>query len=342
MEAALYHPVQIGNRIIPGNLFIAPMAGYSDTAFRKICRRYGAVLGISEMISAEGIFRGNTKSLDLAHRAEDEEFWAVQIFASRIKSAAAAVKAITPLSPTFIDLNCGCPVPKIVSSGSGSALLKNPKLVGLIIRAMRQETDIPITIKIRSGWDNNSINYLETAGYAVSAGASLVTIHGRTRAQGYSGYVNKTHIYDLAKTLDVPVFASGDLNTPRDAHTVLSESECTGIMFARGCLGNPFIFKRTISLCIENVDPGPPEVSEIVSAAVEHLSSAIRYKGEYRACREMRKHISAYTKGIPGSASLRRDLVRASTFNEYISLLESILLSRTMGKCNQEGKKGSR
>ncbi len=324
MSQVLYHPVQIGNRNIPGNLFIAPMAGYTDTAFREICRRYGAVLGITEMISAEGIFRGNTKSLDLARKAEDEELWAAQIFASRPKSAAAAVKAIAPLSPVFIDLNCGCPVPKIVSSGAGSALLKKPQVIESIVHAMRQETDIPITVKIRSGWDKNSINYYETAGYAVSAGASLVTIHGRTKAQGYSGCANREHIYDLAAQLDVPVFASGDLNTPLDACDVLSESECTGVMFARGCLGNPFIFRRTIGLCRDNHDPGPPRMPEITAAALEHLSAAIRYKGEFRACREMRKHIAAYTKGIPGSAALRRDLVRASSFEEYASLLRGI------------------
>jgi nifR3 family TIM-barrel protein len=248
--SVLYHPVTIGGVIVPGNLFLAPLAGYSDIAFRGLCAAYGSDMSYSEMLSAEGFVRNNRKTLVLLERAENERFFGAQIFSASPYSAAKAAQAICALEPppTLIDLNCGCPVPKVVKTGAGAALLKNPRLVYDMVKAIKENSKVPVSVKIRSGWDAASLNYRETADAAVQAGAALVCLHARTRTQLYAGSADWSHIKDLTQHCPVPVFGSGDVLSAGAAAAMLEETRCAGLMFARGAIGNPFIFHETRAL----------------------------------------------------------------------------------------------
>ncbi|HOV37325.1 MAG TPA: tRNA dihydrouridine synthase DusB [Spirochaetales bacterium] len=317
----LYHSITIGTIRIPGNLFLAPMAGYTDAAFRTLATREGADLTYTELVSAEGIIRKSKQTKLLLTRGETEQYWGIQLFTSSPYGAAQAVKQLHCLSPTLFDLNCGCPVPKVVKTGGGAALLKDPSLIYAIVRALRDSTEIPITVKIRSGWDNTSLNYLETADAAIQGGASMVCLHPRTRMQGYSGVSNWNHILTLKTKASVPILGSGDLFTPQDVHRMLLETSCDGVMIARGAVGNPFIFRKARAL----LEGSPiPEISlqEKIEAALEHLDLSIRFLGEAVACREMRKHICAYVKGIPGSSNFRNAIVHAENRIQFVTILE--------------------
>lgn len=325
--AKFYHPVSTGPLTIPGNLFLAPVAGFSDAAFRGVCLKHGASLAFTEMVSCEGIVRGNKKTVDLLIPADSEESPAVQLFCSNPETAASAVSGVLPFFPALIDLNCGCPVPKVVKTGAGSALMKDPSRIGEIIAALREaldengRRDIPVTVKLRSGWSPDSITFLEAAEAAVEAGAAMITLHPRTRSQGYSGASDWSLITRLKQSVAVPVIGSGDLFSPEAARRMLSETRCDGIMFARGAIGNPFIFSRTRHL-LETGDPAPPPAAALLAQTMrEHLDMTVRLKGESAACREMRKHFCAYTKGLQGGAALRQQASRASTVEEYHEIL---------------------
>jgi nifR3 family TIM-barrel protein len=320
----LYRPLSLGKEILPGNIFLAPLAGFTDAAFRGVAVKLGADLSYSEMLSAEGFVRNNKKTIDLLQRAEEEEFFGVQIFTDSPYSAAKAVGEIGLTRPTLIDLNCGCPVPKVVKTGAGSGLLKNPRLVFDLVKAMTENTDIPITVKIRSGWDSSAINYLETADAAVQGGARLICLHARTRAQGYSGKANWDHIKELKEKSSVPVFGSGDLFTPEDVRAMLSETNCDGVMIARGAIGNPFIF-REIRDFLSTGGYEPITQEERLATALEHLDRCAALKGESLACKEMRKHFCSYVKGIPGSARFRNLIVHADTREDYVKLSSDFL-----------------
>ncbi|MDR1932116.1 MAG: tRNA dihydrouridine synthase DusB [Spirochaetales bacterium] len=323
---SLFHAVNIGGALIDGNLFLAPLAGYSDAAFRSLCADYGSCLSYSEMLSAEGFIRNNSKTALLLERGEGERFFGVQIFSGSPYSAAKAAKTICALlpRPTLIDLNCGCPVPKVVKTGAGSALLRSARLVYDMIKAMKDASDLPVTVKIRSGWDASSINYRETADAACQAGAALVCLHARTRSQLYTGQADWRHIADLKKNCPVPVFGSGDIFTAQDAAAMLTQTGCDGVMFARGAIGNPFIFRETREL-LETGGVSPHSAEERIALGMRHLRLSIRVKGEPLACREMRKHFTAYTKGLPGSARFRAAIVRASTEDDYTRITEEYL-----------------
>ncbi len=312
----LYHPVRLKNSVIPGNLFLAPLAGFSDLAFRAVCAEHGADCTITEMLSAEGFIRNNKKTAELLSRAPNETFFGVQIFSGNPYAAAQAVKIIHGLNPSFIDLNCGCPVPKVTKGGAGSALLRTPRFIFDIVKAMGDNTDIPITVKIRTGWDGTSINYLETSDAAVKAGASMICLHARTRAQGYSGKAQWEDIAVLKRSCPVPVFGSGDIFSPEAAKNMLEKTGCDGVMFARGAIGNPSIFRETKDLLTKGFF-APSSFEERVQTALRHLAICAEDKGERGACLEMRKHFCAYVKGIPGSSRFRNNLVHASTIAEY-------------------------
>ena len=330
----LYRPVKIGNLELPGNLFLAPVAGYTDRAFRSICAEEGANFSFTELVSAEAVYRNHTRygldsnlsspnplSVNLISRGENEKRYAIQLFGGESESIYKAASLLTPLKPDALDINSGCPVPKVVKNGAGSALMKNPANLGRIVeaavRASRESLgDIPVTIKIRSGWDSSSINYAECARIAVEAGAQMISLHARTRTQGYSGKSNWQHIADLVTRLSVPVTGSGDLYTPEDARLMLSETGCAAIMFARGAMGNPFIFSSTLSL-LENGAWEPVPFSKRITVALRHLEMLTADIGERMACLEMRKQFCSYTKGIPGGAALRDKVVHAETIEEY-------------------------
>jgi len=317
---SLLKPVRLPNLSIPGNLFMAPMAGYTDAAFRSLCVEQGAFLCFSEMVSAEGLARGGEKTWALLSRAENEAFWGVQLFGSEPRSAAAAVRLLAALQPSLLDLNCGCSVPKVLKSGAGAALLRAPARIAELVRAMRQETGAPVTVKIRSGWDSASLNYLEVAEQAFRAGAAAVCLHPRTRAQGFTGRADWTQIAELKRRLGAPVFGSGDVFTADDAARLARETDCDAVLLARGALGNPFLFAEARRL-FAGLPPGPaPTPAERLQAALRQLSGAVRLYGEATACREMRKHFCAYTRGLPGGARLRSLAVAARQVADYQAL----------------------
>ncbi len=322
MKESLFHPILIKDTTIPGNLFLAPLAGFTDPAFREICLLHGASFTYSEMVSAEALARNSGKTFTLMKRGDGEDLFGIQIFLSDSDTAKRALSAVLKANPAIIDINCGCPVPKVVKTGSGAALMKNPAEIGRIVQAISRNTDIPVTVKIRSGWDINSITFLKAAEAAVQGGAALITMHPRTRSQGYSGDAHWEHLRELKSTVSVPVIGSGNLFLPEDAKSMMEETGVDGIMFARGAIGNPFIFNQTRELLQNGTYTPAPSVKVKFDTALLHLKKCIVYKGERTACKEMRKHISSYTKGIPNAAALRHRIVQASTYDEYKEIFE--------------------
>ena len=312
---------------VPGNILLAPIAGYTDAAFRSICIGFGAFLCFTEMLSAEALARNNPKTLKLLKRADNENLLGVQIFASNPDSAVRAVQAILPFNPGLLDLNCGCSVPKILKAGCGAALLREPHRIRDIIRAMRAESSVPVSVKLRSGWDLQSINYLKTADMALKGGSSLINLHPRTRAQGFKGRANINHIKALKKNIDLPIIGSGDLFSAEDALNMVRETECDGVMLARGAIGNPFIFTQTYALFSGSHAYQVPSSEEKLLTALRQLSLAIKYKGEYHACKEFRKHFCAYTKGMVGASVIRKQIIKAGKQKDYEQLAADFLNS---------------
>lgn len=324
MNGTCHHPVTIGNLRVPGNLFLAPLAGFTDASFRSLAVEMGADCTYTEMISIEGLRRNNRKTLDLLERAENERSFGIQIFLSDPETLKEAGPVLRSAGPDLIDINCGCPVPKVVKTGAGSALLKDPARIERIVLRLKEETDTPVTVKIRSGWDSSSLNYLETADAAVSGGAAMITLHARTKTQGYSGEADYSHLKRLKEHLPQPVFGSGDLFTAEDALRMFSETGVDGVMFARGAIGNPFIFQETHALLSgEERNIAAPE--RRAETFLRHLDLVIERKGEPAACREMRKHAGSYIKGYPGASAVRRELVRAETRSAYGEILDTWL-----------------
>ncbi|MDR0316027.1 MAG: tRNA dihydrouridine synthase DusB [Treponema sp.] len=333
---SLYRPIQIGGLELSGNLFLAPVAGYFDPVFRSLCAEQGANFSFTELVSAEALYRkpehyGLGENAAAAHispaavclvsRGENERRYAIQLFGAEPQALFRAAVLLAPLRPDALDINAGCPVPKVVKNGAGSALMKNPAAIGRIveaaIRASRESLGgIPVTIKIRSGWDSSSINYAECARIAVEAGAAMVSLHPRTRSQNYGGTSDWSCIADLVSRLRVPVAGSGDLYTPEDARRMLGETGCAAVMFARGAMGNPFIFSAARSL-LESGTWEPVPFSARISTAFRHLEMLAAVIGERTACLEMRKQFCAYTKGLEGGAALREQAVHAQTIADY-------------------------
>ena len=327
----LYHPVKIGPIELNGNLFLAPVAGYSDRSFRSICIENGASFTYTEMVSAEALTRNNLKTEILMRRAENEKVYAVQIFGGEPERMADAAQIV--LEKTHcecIDINCGCPVPKIVKTGAGSALTQNPQMLKKVAEAVINAVKgrAAVTVKIRSGWDQKSITFKEAANAALEAGADAITMHPRTRAQGYEGKSDWNKLSELVKLAEgkVPVFGSGDLFTPEDAKRMIEETGVDGAMFARGAMGNPFIFTKTIRLLTTGSYEEIP-VSERLKTGFKELSLLAADTNEKSACMEMRKRFCAYSKGIPGGAELRQKTVHASTVDEYHEIFDPYIIS---------------
>jgi len=335
MPASLYRPVAIGGVELPGNVFLAPVAGYSDLAFRSVCFGLGADLCYTEMVSSEALVRAHRKTALLLERAPDETRYAIQLFGSKPDVLARAAALAAARAPALIDLNCGCPVPKIVKSGAGSALMRNPALIREIVAAMTAALGPggpPVTVKIRLGWDASSVNYLEAARAAVEGGAAAVTLHARTKAQGYAGKADWSAISELARELDVPVFGSGDVFRAADAARMVARTGCAGVMVARGAMGYPFVF-REVKAIMEERPCGPPTMEERVEAARRHLALSVGALGERTACAEFRKQFCSYSKGTIGGAELRSEAVRASSQAEFESLLDRWLaMEATLGR----------
>ena len=324
---SLYHSVDIGPVKISGNLFLAPVAGYSDAAFRAICRDCGASLCYTEMVSSEALTRGSDKTHDIMLRAPNEDIYAVQLFGGVPETMAEATKIVLEKAhPEIIDINAGCPVPKIIKSGAGSSLTKDPELLYKITKATVEAAGkTPVTVKIRSGWDSSNITFREAGLAAYEAGAKAVTLHGRTKTQGYEGKANWLYLKELVELLKdkVPVFGSGDAFSPEDAKRMILETGCAGVMFARGAMGNPFIFTQTKELLLTGSYSEIP-IKKRLDTGMAELQHLIKLKGEYVACKEMRKRFCCYSKGVSGGAAIRKEIVNANTFEDYQKIYNSI------------------
>ncbi len=326
----LFHPVDIGTVRVDGNLFLAPLAGYTDRAYRSICIEHGASFTFSEMVSAEGLARGSEQTENLTRRASNEALFGVQIFMGDASVAQRSLERLMKSMPSIVDINCGCPVSKVVKTGAGSALLREPRKIEEIVRVVKEGVDVPVSIKIRLGWDAHSINYLETTDAALAGGVDMISLHARTRAMGYSGSADWEALYDLkryvsSKAPSVVVFGSGDLFSPEAAKSMLELTGVDGVMFARGAMGNPFIFSDTHSLLTRGELPAYHSVQERVTVLLQHLHRAGEDVGERTACREMRKHATSYLKGLPHAAKAKQALVKAGTFKEYEAVCEQLV-----------------
>ncbi|MDR3325202.1 MAG: tRNA dihydrouridine synthase DusB [Spirochaetaceae bacterium] len=315
---SLYQPVRVGPLTLSGNLFLAPVAGYTERAFRSLCVEQGADLTFTELISSEALVRNPAPTEPLLRRAQNERRYAIQLFGGSEETMAQAASIVLAHKPALIDINAGCPVPKVTKTGAGAALMKDPARLARIVAAVKKAAgpDTPVSVKIRSGWDAQTINCLECAQASVEAGAAMVSLHPRTRAQGYEGRSDWRHITNLAARLKVPVAGSGDLYTPEDAQRMLEETGCAAVMFARGAIGNPHIFSHTRAHLLGRALP-PTTPRQRIQAAFRHLELLVQDAGETKACLEMRKTFCAYVKGGPGAATLRNSLVRASAVAEY-------------------------
>ncbi|MGL1892684.1 MAG: tRNA dihydrouridine synthase DusB [Spirochaetaceae bacterium] len=325
MTNNLLKKVKIGTLELEGNIFLAPTAGYSDRPFRQICSEMGSYLNFTEMVSCEAIIRNNVKTLQIMEPVPTDKHSAIQIFTGNPESASKSISSVIKFNPSIIDLNCGCPVPKILKSGSGSELMKNPSKIRDIVKAIKNETDIPVSVKLRSGFTQDTINFIECASAAIEGGASMITLHPRTRSQGYSGYANWEHITQLKKSISVPVIGSGDLYSAMDARQMLSQTKCDGIMFARGIFGNPYLFPQTIELLNTGQITTDPDFNDKMKLAFYHLELSVEFYGENIALKEIKKHLCSYTKGIPGAKEARDKLIRCVTLDEYKTVFEKLI-----------------
>lgn len=301
------------------NVFLAPMAGIADRAFRELCINYGAGYTVSEMVSSKGLTMGDKKSGELLTLGEIENPAGVQIFGDKPEIMAQAAKMCIKYHPNIIDINMGCPAPKIAMNGGGASLMKNPLLAGEIIKAVSKAVDIPVTVKIRKGWDDENITAVELAKIAEKNGAAAITVHGRTRMQMYSGKVDYDIIAKVKKAVDIPVIANGDIVDEQSAAIMFEKTNCDAIMIGRGALGNPWIFRRINAYLNECRVLPDVSINEKMVVMLKHIQKIIEYKGEYTAMREARHHAAYYTKGIRGGAALRKEI---STFEHFEQLEE--------------------
>lgn len=302
-------------------IYLAPLAGISDKTMRRLCKEYGAHFTVTEMISAKAVYYKDKKTFSLASIEKDEHPCAIQLFGSEPEVMAYAAEKMLEFSPDAIDINMGCPVGKIVSNGEGSALMKKPALAGKITQAVKSAVNIPVTVKFRLGFDEENINCVEFAKILEQSGADALCIHGRTKAQMYSGKANWDMIAKVKEAVNIPVFANGDVFTPEDCTNILNVTHCDGVAIARGALGNPFIFKQINELFTTGTYTKTSD-EERLSLALRHVRMLVEDKGEFTGIREARKHLGWYTKGIYGSAEAREKINAAVSLDEICKIVE--------------------
>lgn len=305
---------------IKNGICLAPMAGIADRAFRELCISYGAGYTVTEMVSAKGFTMGDRKSRELLMLGESENPAGAQIFGDDPEIMAEAAVKCLEFKPQIIDINMGCPAPKIAMNGGGASLMKKPELAGEIVKAVSQAVSIPVTVKIRKGWDNDNINAVELAQLAEKNGASAITVHGRTRMQMYSGNVDYDIIAKVKRAVSIPVIGNGDIRDEQSAALMLNKTNCDAIMVGRGALGNPWIFQRLnayLSECRVLPEVG---VNEKMVVMLKHIQKIIDCKGEYTAMREARHHAAYYTKGLHGGAAFRREIGQLERFEQLEEL----------------------
>jgi len=316
--------MQIGNVILPNNIFLAPMAGVTDLPFRLLCREYGAGLVYSEMISAKGIFYDNANTQELLAADPLERPAAVQLFGSEPALMGEMARKIADCPFDIIDINMGCPAPKIVKNGEGSALMRNPALIGEIVKSVSAAVTKPVTVKIRKGWSEASVNAIEVAQISEANGAAAVAVHGRTREQFYSGTADWDIIRAVKRAVHIPVIGNGDIFAPEDAKRMLAETGCDAVMLARGAEGNPWLFRRTLAYLETGTLLPEPTPSERVSVALRHAQMLMAHKPEHVAIREMRRHACKYVKGLKGASAVRTGIIAAESFDELARLLYTL------------------
>ncbi|WP_337552358.1 tRNA dihydrouridine synthase DusB [Anaerotignum faecicola] len=317
--------MKIGNVALENNVFLAPMAGVTDLPLGLRCTERGCGVVYADMVGAHGLWVGRKNTTELLEVDAKERPVAVQLFGSDPEILGAMAKKIEEYPIDIIDVNMGCPAPKIVKNGEGSCLMKTPELVGKIVRSLVESQKKPVTIKFRKGFDEEHINAVEIAKIAEANGASAVAVHGRTREQYYSGKADWDIIKEVKAAVQIPVIGNGDIFTPQDAKNLLEHTGCDAIMVGRGAQGNPWIFKRILHYLKTGELLPEPTAQERVEKALRHSQMLIAYKGEYIGIREMRKHMAWYMKGLPGAAELRGKLNYAETMAEMKALLHEYL-----------------
>ena len=315
---------KIGNVVIKNNVVLAPMAGISNSAYRTIIKQMGAGLIVAEMVSDKAILYNNKKTIDMLYMTDFERPISQQIFGTDVDSFVYAAKYIEKnMHPDIIDINMGCPVPKVaISAQAGSALLKNPDKVYKIVKSVVDSVSVPVTVKIRSGWDSNSINAVEIAKVVESAGASAITVHPRTRKQGYTGHSDWNIIKQVKESVKIPVIGNGDINSCYDAKEMIDKTGCDAIMIGRGALGNPWLIKECVNYLEYGILPKKTSIEEKIDMIKYHLELLLKTKPEKVALLEIRSHAAWYLKGIKGTKELKQNIFKTKTKEEIIDLLD--------------------
>jgi len=318
--------VKFGRLKIETPIFLAPMAGISDYPFRLLCKEFGAGIVYSEFVSAHGIFRFNDKTLSMIHFREAERPIGIQIFGDTPEIMAEAARMVKQqFQPDLIDINYGCPVPKVTRRGAGSASLRDLNLMDEITTAVVEAVPkIPVTVKMRAGWDRNRIVVPEAGVRLEQCGITAITLHPRTAKQSYSGTANWELIKELKAAVDIPVIGNGDINSVDDMNHMLELTGCDGVMIGRAALGNPFIFRELKAALNDNTRLDPPSLFEQVTVCIRHLKMQVDYRGEQQGANVMRKHFGWYLKDFPGAAQYRNKLVMAADLSEMLLILDEI------------------
>ncbi|MCC3866063.1 tRNA dihydrouridine synthase DusB [Terrisporobacter petrolearius] len=317
--------MKIGNVQLNNKVFLSPMAGVTDLPFRLICKEKGCGMLYTEMINAKALCYDDENTKKMLKIEDEEHPIAVQIFGSEPEFMGKAAAIMNEYPNEILDINMGCPAPKVIKNGDGSALMRNPKLASEVLSSVVKNSKKPVTLKIRKGWDNDSVNAVEIAKIAEQCGISALAIHGRTREQFYSGKADWDIIEQIKQTINIPVIGNGDVFEVEDAVNMLEKTKCDAIMIGRGAQGNPWIFKR-INHYMETGEILPePTLEERITTAIKHMNLAVAEHGEYVAVREMRKHIGWYLKGLKNSAKYRDQINKITDYKEVIAMLEEYM-----------------
>ena len=317
--------MKIGNIEISGFAALAPMAGVADRAMRELCREFGAAYTVGELTSAKGVSMGDKKSASYLSVGENERPMASQLFGGDPEIMAVAAKQALAFNPDFIDINMGCPAPKVAGNGGGSALLRDPDLAGRIVEAVKAAVDVPVTVKIRIGWDDNSINAVKMAKTLEDAGADAITVHGRTRAQMYAPGVRRDIIRDVKNAVKIPVIANGDVVDGQSAKEMYEQTGCDFVMVGRGAMGNPFIFKE-INHFLKTGEVLPEHtLKEKIEVMCRHIELMHTYKDPYIAFLESRKHTAWYMRGLKNAANYRKMCGEIKSMNDIFAICEKVL-----------------